>query len=166
MPYFQFRVAWGATVWWEQVATHFAKEIPFWKKESEVAQSCPTLCDPMDCSLPGSSVHGIFQARILEWIAIPSSRGSSQPKDWTWVSRIAGRCNVWRVECKYNVISLIYAFHALEKITIYRDSVRRFFFFFFFCKVKDLFIKWIIPHLFFRFAFLIYIFFKGETCIK
>ena len=46
-----------------------------------VTQSCPTLCDPMDCSLPGFSVHGILQARILEWIAIPSSRGSSQPRD-------------------------------------------------------------------------------------
>ena len=40
------------------------------KSESEVAQSCPTLCDPMDCSLPGSSVHGILQARVLEWVAI------------------------------------------------------------------------------------------------
>ena len=40
------------------------------KSESEVAQSCPTLSDPMDCSLPGSSVHGIFQARVLEWGAI------------------------------------------------------------------------------------------------
>ena len=40
-------------------------------------QSCPTLCDPMDCSPPGSSVHGILQARILEWVAMPSSRGSS-----------------------------------------------------------------------------------------
>ena len=40
------------------------------EKESEVAQSCPTFCDPMDCSLPGSSVHGIFQAVVLEWIAI------------------------------------------------------------------------------------------------
>ena len=48
--------------------------------ESEVAQSCPTLCDPMDCSLPGSSVHGIFQARVLEWAAISFSRGSSQPR--------------------------------------------------------------------------------------
>ena len=48
---------------------------------SEVAQSCPTLCDPMDGSLPGSSVHGIFQARILEWAAIFFSRGSSQPRD-------------------------------------------------------------------------------------
>ena len=44
------------------------------KSESEVAQSCPTLCDPMDCSLPGSSVHGIFQARVLEWGAIAFSR--------------------------------------------------------------------------------------------
>ena len=44
-------------------------------------QSCPTLCDPMDCSPPGSSVHGILQARILEWVAISSSRGSSQPRD-------------------------------------------------------------------------------------
>ena len=49
------------------------------------AQSCPTLYDPMDCNPPGSSVHGIFQARILGWIAISSSRGSSQPRDWTHV---------------------------------------------------------------------------------
>ena len=47
--------------------------------ESEVAQSCPTLCDPMGCSLPGSFIHGILQARILEWVAISFSRGSSQP---------------------------------------------------------------------------------------
>ena len=46
-------------------------------------QSCPTLCNPMDCSLPGSPVHGILQARILECVAMPSSRGSSQPRDWT-----------------------------------------------------------------------------------
>ena len=45
------------------------------------AQSCLTLCNPMDCSPPGSSVHGIFQARILEWVAISSSRGSSQPRN-------------------------------------------------------------------------------------
>ena len=58
----------------------------------EVAQSCPTLCDPMDCSPPGSSVHGIFQARVLEWGAIAFSRGSSWPRDQTRVSRIVGRC--------------------------------------------------------------------------
>ena len=44
-----------------------------------VAQSCPILCNPMDCSPPGFSVHGILQARILEWVAIPFSRGSSRP---------------------------------------------------------------------------------------
>ena len=47
------------------------------RKEREVAESCPTLCDPMDYSPPGSSVHGIFQARVLEWVAISFSRGSS-----------------------------------------------------------------------------------------
>ena len=50
-----------------------------------VTESCPILCHPMDCSLPGSSVHGILQVRILECIAISSSRGSSQPRDRTWV---------------------------------------------------------------------------------
>ena len=66
------------------------------ESESEVAQSCPTLCDPVDCSLPGSSVHGIFQARILEWVAISFSRGSSRPRDRTLVSCTAGRrFTVW-----------------------------------------------------------------------
>ena len=54
-----------------------------------VAQSCPVLCKPMDYSPPGSSVHGIIQARILEWVAILFSRGSSQPRDRPQVSRIA-----------------------------------------------------------------------------
>ena len=56
------------------------------QSQSEVAQSCPTLCDPMDCSLPGSPVHGVFQARLLEWVATSFSRGSSQLRDWTQVS--------------------------------------------------------------------------------
>ena len=55
-----------------------------------VAQSCLTLCDSVDCSPTGSSVHGILQARILEWGAIPFSRESSQPRDQTRVSYIAG----------------------------------------------------------------------------
>ena len=46
-------------------------------------QSCPALCNLMDCSLPGTSVHGIFQARVLEWVAISIFRGSSQPRDWS-----------------------------------------------------------------------------------
>ena len=63
----------------------------FTETETEVAQSCPTLCDPMDCSLQGFSVHGTFQARVLEWVAIAFSRGSSQPRDQTQVSHITGR---------------------------------------------------------------------------
>ena len=61
-------------------------------------QPCPTLRNPMDCSLPGSSVHGIHQARTLEWVAIPFSRESSQPGDWTWVSCTAGRSfMIWAI---------------------------------------------------------------------
>ena len=66
------------------------------ENESAVAQSCPTLCDPMDCSLPGSSLHGILQARVLEWVTISFSRGSSRPRDRTRVSHIPGRrFNLW-----------------------------------------------------------------------
>ena len=54
-------------------------------------QSRLTLCDPTDCRLPGSSVHGIFSAGILEWVAISSSRGSSRPRDWTPISYLASR---------------------------------------------------------------------------
>ena len=51
------------------------------ESESELAQLCPTLCDPMDGSLPYSSIHGILQARILDWVAIPFSRGYLRPRD-------------------------------------------------------------------------------------
>ena len=57
---------------------------------AKLLQSCPTLCDPVDCNPPGSSVLGILQARILEWVAMPSSRGSSRPRDHTRVS--CGSC--------------------------------------------------------------------------
>ena len=64
-----------------------------------VAQLCLTLCDPMDCSPPGSSVHGILQARILEWIAISFSRGSSQLRDQTQVSCIGSRFfTIWVIQ--------------------------------------------------------------------
>ena len=75
--------------------------MPFWiisriESESEVAQSCPTLCNPTDCSLPGFSVHGILQARILEWVTISFFRGSSRSRDRTRVSHIGGsRFNLW-----------------------------------------------------------------------
>ena len=61
------------------------------ESESEDAQSCPTLFDPMDCGPPGSCVCGILQAGVLEWVAISFSGRSSQPRDRTQVSRIAGR---------------------------------------------------------------------------
>ena len=71
---------------------HFPTEVEcVCESESEVDQLCLTLCDPMDGSLPGSSVHGILQARILEWVAISFSRGSSRPRDRTGVSRITDR---------------------------------------------------------------------------
>ena len=66
---------------------------------SEVTQSCPTFCDPMDCSLPGSSIHGIFQAKVLEWVAIAFSRGSSQPRTRTHISCI-GRQILYRLSCE------------------------------------------------------------------
>ena len=62
------------------------------EQDEEVAQSCPTLCNPIDCrSLPRSSIHGILQARVLEWVAISFSRGSSRPRDRTQVYLIVGR---------------------------------------------------------------------------
>ena len=65
---------------------------------TEVSQSRPTLCDPLDYSLPGSSIHGIFQARGLEWVVLSFSRRSSQPRDWTWVTLIVGRhFTVWAI---------------------------------------------------------------------
>ena len=64
-----------------------------WKKMGMlVVQLCPTLWDPMVCSPPGSSVHEISQARMLGWVVIPFSRGSSLPRDWTHVSCVAGGC--------------------------------------------------------------------------
>ena len=62
---------------------------------AKLLHSCPTLCDAMDYSPPGSSVHGILQARILEWIVMPSSRGSSWPRDWTCLSSVS--CISWRI---------------------------------------------------------------------
>ena len=63
---------------------------------SAVVHLSPIFCDPMDCSLPGSLVHGIIQARILKWVSISFSRGSSRPRDRTRVSHIVGRCfTIW-----------------------------------------------------------------------
>ena len=67
-------------------------------------QTCPTLCDPKDCSPPGSSIHGILQARILEWVPISFSRGSSRPRDWTRVSHTADRLfTIWATGKPYSL---------------------------------------------------------------
>ena len=68
------------------VGCHFLLQCMNVKSESEVAQSCPTLSDPMDCSLPGSSFPGIFQARVLEWGTIAFSGGGRKPHKLPWVS--------------------------------------------------------------------------------
>ena len=85
-----------------------------------VTQSCPTLCNSTDCSPPGSSVHGILQARILEWIAISFSRGSSQPSDQTQISCIAGRFfTVWAIARKIYLFCSVQFTHSVVS-----DSVR------------------------------------------
>ena len=71
-----------------------------------VTQSCPILCYPMDCSPAGSSVHGIIQAKILEWVAIPFSRGSFQHRDRTWVSCIADSVYQQRYKGSLTIYSL------------------------------------------------------------
>ena len=81
----------------DQRSRHLPNYLQF-EGEDEVAQSCPTLCDPVDCSLPGFSIHGILQSRILEWVTISFSRGSSWPRGQTRVSHIGGRCfNLWAI---------------------------------------------------------------------
>ena len=73
----------------------------------QLLQSCPTLCDPMDCNPLGFSVHEILQARILEWVVMPSSRRSSQPRDITQMSHIAGRFFIRRATYKLATIVLM-----------------------------------------------------------
>ena len=85
---------WGSFILWPMISFRYMPRSGIagsLKVEVLVAQSCPTLCDPMECSPPGFSVHGILQVRVLEWITIPFSRGSSWPRNWTWVSHIADR---------------------------------------------------------------------------
>ena len=78
-------------------------QLPTLEKKSLVTQSCPTLCNSMDCSLPGSSVYETFQARVLEWVAISFFRGSSQLRDQTWLSHIVGRCfTIWATRGIYS----------------------------------------------------------------
>ena len=93
-----------------QILYHWTTwEAPFslW---SEVAQLCPTLCNPMGYSLPAFSVHGILQARILEWVVIALSRRSSWPRDWTQVSHIVGRHFTFWAKTSINIFQLFRTF--------------------------------------------------------
>ena len=93
-----------------------------------VTQLYPTLCDPMDCSPPGSSIHGILQARILEWVAIPFFRGSSWPRDWIHVSWIANsfftfwttRETQWKWKGSCSVVSDSSGPHGLKPTRLLR----------------------------------------------
>ena len=95
-----------------------------------VVKSCPTLCDPMDCSPPSSSVHGILQARILEWLAVSFSRGSSQPRDRTHVAYIcqAGSSPLlsnkkkWTVDTTQMNLRGILLSERSQKVSIVYDS--------------------------------------------
>ena len=101
------------------------------KSESEVTQLCPTLSDPVDWRLPGSSIHGIFQARVLEWGAISFSRGSSWPRDRIPVSRIRSRCfTVWATKevlvqgrKRKNYCSIAMSSNLLSDLLLYRRGL-------------------------------------------
>ena len=94
-----------------------------------VAQSCPTLCNPMDCSPPGSSVHGILQTGVLEWVAVPSARGSPSPGSnphllcflcWQADSLPLHRCHFGSPKCKVVPVCL----NASSVTSVVSDSLR------------------------------------------
>ena len=91
-----------------------------------VAQSCPTLCNPTDCSPPGSSVHGLFQARILEWVAISFSRGSSQPRNRTPVSKFSRLLIYVTMKTKHtNILKNKYSdIFSMRKLLKFLSSVK------------------------------------------
>ena len=95
----------GYSVFQNLVGVNLFTPLLYGKVKVLVAQSCLTLCDPMDCSPPGTSVHGILQERILEWVAMPFSRGSSWPRDWTQVPCTAGRFfTIWATRKAFIIV--------------------------------------------------------------
>ena len=117
---------------WYLVCSWCSVNICLKNSESEVPQSCPTLCDLMDCSLPGSSVHRIFQARVLEWVAISFSRRSSRPRDWTQISHIVGRrFTTWAIREALNICFDEYKwpgfFNAFERWANFQINLHTFY---------------------------------------
>ena len=108
------------------------------ESESEVTQSCLTLCDPMDCSHPGSSIHGILQARKLEWVAISFCRGSSQPRDLLscrsslYILDIKPLLHMWASNIFHSLFSLSW-YHLLVNKGFHFNQVQ--FIFSFFCSL-------------------------------
>ena len=123
---------------WEALPLIFSQLVWVYAKS---LQSCLTLCNPMNCSLPGSSVHRILQARILGWVAIPFFQGSSWPKDWTHVSCIAERFfTVWATrEAIYETVVCLISVPIGSVLEVLVG------FFFFFWYLLDFFLEFIIP---------------------
>ena len=109
------------------VGCHFLLQCIKVKSESEVAQSCPTLSDPMDCSLPGSSIHGIFQARVLEWGAIAFSENPNIGGWYFFFSKTCMETVFTDFSCLFNI------FLNLQNITFIYFKILVYFLFLFFC---------------------------------
>jgi len=113
------------SVWFFSVL-YIQLSLEWLKAKVTVAQLCLTLCDPMDCTLSGFSVHGILQARIPEWVAISFSRGSLRSRDQTWVSCIAHRFfTVWatRESCEWlRVFSFISVYNWSCSLAVCKPS--------------------------------------------
>ena len=97
-----------------------------WKVKLWVVQSCLTLCHPTDCSLPGSSVRGSLKERMMEWVDIAFSRGSSWPRVWTWVSCISGKFfNFWAnmEQLWMNSVSQISMSPRTQNVTLFGNKI-------------------------------------------
>ena len=97
-----------------------------WKVKLWVVQSCLTLCHPTDCSRPGSSVRGSLKERMMEWVAIAFSRGSSWPRVWTWVSCISGRFFTFRATMEVlwvNSVPQISMSPRTQNVTLFENKI-------------------------------------------
>ena len=101
------------------VGYHFLLQCMKVKSESEVAQSCPTLSHPIDCSLPGSSIHGIFQAKVLGWV----NRGQNSSSELLWSIMFAPRSTQWGRRTPKNVTNTTWKFHRCRMFNVLSKQV-------------------------------------------